>query len=61
MECSTKGAALRKELHNPPPINYWGKFPTQKNFLKQYTYGNIFAISQKELPRLYCVLFSELV
>ena len=35
---------------NPPPINYWGKFPNQTNFLKQYTYADFFAISQKERP-----------
>ena len=33
-----------------PPISYWQKFPTQKNFLKQYTYADFFAISQKEQP-----------
>ena len=43
----------------PPPINYWGKFPTQKNLLKQYTYGDFFTISQKELSCLYCVLFCK--
>ena len=25
---------------NLPPINYWGKFPTQANFLKRYTYAD---------------------
>ena len=46
-----------------PPINYWGKFPTQKNFLKQYSYADFFAkrtTSLKERPRLYCVLFCNL-
>ena len=35
---------------NPPTINYWGKFPTETNFLKQYTCADLFAISQKEWP-----------
>ena len=35
---------------NPLPINYWGKFPNQTNFLKQYTCADFFAISQKERP-----------
>ena len=26
----------------PPLINYWQKFPTQTNFLKQYTYADFF-------------------
>ena len=39
------------------PINYWEKFPNQKNVLKQYSYADFFAIAQKEWPRLYCVLF----
>ena len=34
---------------NPTPINYWGEFPTQTNFLEQHTYVD-FAISQKEQP-----------
>ena len=33
-----------------PPISYWQKFPTQKNVLKQHTYADFFAISQKEQP-----------
>ena len=33
-----------------PSINYWEKYPTQTNFLKQYTCPDIFAISQKERP-----------
>ena len=30
--------------HPPPPpvINYWQKFPTQTNFMKQYTYADFF-------------------
>ena len=40
---------------NPSPINYWGKFPTQTNFLKQYNYASFFAISQKEWP--VCTVF----
>ena len=35
---------------NPLPINYWGKFPTETNFLKQYPCAEFFAISQKEWP-----------
>ena len=35
---------------NPPTINCWGKFPTETNFLKQYTCADLFAISQKEWP-----------
>ena len=46
---------------NLQPINYWEKFPKQKNFLKQYTYANLFPISQKEWPLLHCVLFCNLV
>ena len=45
----------------PAPINYGGKFPTQKRFLKQYTYADFFGISQKEWPRLYCVFFCKFV
>ena len=37
-------------LFEPSPIIYWGKFPIQRNFLKQYTYANFYAISQKERP-----------
>ena len=37
------------------PVNYWGKFGTQTNFLKQYTYADIFAMSQKE--RLVRIVF----
>ena len=36
--------------YNPSTINYWGKFPTETNFLKQYTCADLFAISQKEWP-----------
>ena len=32
----------------PSPINYWGKFPTLTNFLKQYTYAEVFEISHKQ-------------
>ena len=39
----------------PSPINYWRKFPTQANFLKQYTYADVFAISQNERP--VCIVF----
>ena len=35
---------------NPPPINYWGKFPTETNVLKQYTCADLLAMSQKEWP-----------
>ena len=35
---------------NPLPINYWAKFPTQTNFLKQYFYADFFAILQKKRP-----------
>ena len=35
---------------NPPPINYWGKFPTKTNFLKQYSCADLLAMSQKEWP-----------
>ena len=45
----------------PPPINYWGKFPTQTNFLKQYTYADLFCDLLKGTGRLYCVLFFKLV
>ena len=37
------------------PINHWGKFAAQTNFLKQYSYADCFAISQKE--RLFCIVF----
>ena len=37
-------------LHIPRPthINYWEKFPTETNFLKQYTCAEFFAIFQNE-------------
>ena len=41
---------LEHSFFPQPPISYWQKFPTQKNFLKQYTYADFFAISQKEHP-----------
>ena len=41
---------LEHSFFPQPPISYWQKFPTQKNFLKQYTYADFFAISQKEQP-----------
>ena len=43
-------------MFQPPklPINYRGKFPTQTNFLKQYTYADFFAISQNEWRDDFC-------
>ena len=35
-------------LPRPTHINYWGKFPTETNFLKQYTCAEFFAIFQNE-------------
>ena len=35
-------------IPTPTLINYWVKFPTERNFLKQYTYADFFAFSQKE-------------
>ena len=53
----TKNGMRHEILFQPPTtpphlsrINYWGKFPTQTNFLKQYTYADFSAISQKERP-----------
>ena len=40
---------------NPSLINFLGKFPTQTNFLKQYTYSDFFEISEKE--RSVCIVF----
>ena len=37
----------------PLPMNYWGMFPTQTNFLKQYAYADL----EKEL--LFCKLVYE--
>ena len=37
-------------IPTPSPINYWGKFPNQTNFLKQSPCAEFFAISQKEWP-----------
>ena len=39
-------------------MNYWGKFSTQTNFLKQYTYADFFGISQREWPicNVFCFL-----
>ena len=45
---------------SPPPVNYWGKFRTQTNFLKQSTYADFFAISKKE-PRVFIVFVFKFV
>ena len=37
-------------IPTPSPVNYCGKFPTQTDFLKQYTYADFCAISQKVRP-----------
>ena len=49
-----KGAPL-------PPINYWRKFPTQANFLKQYIYADFFCDLAKRAVRLQCLLFCKFV
>ena len=45
----------------PPPINYWRKFPTQTNFMKQYTYADFSCDFAKETASLYCVLVCKLM
>ena len=37
-------------------VNYWGMFPTQKNFFKQYTYADFFEVLINE--RSICIMFS---
>ena len=37
-------------LLQSPSINYWGKFPTQTNFFKQYTYADFFEIPINKRP-----------
>ena len=46
---------LRNSYSNPLPINYWGKFPTQKNSLKQYTYVDFFVSHKRN--GLICIVF----